>query len=194
MNTKKLISSIHEKGKMKKIVLIGLRRCCMKKSYFIFVFVLLLFLPHNVIAEQYTLTRASVIYSDGTIVDSLQSGVSMSGTMHIIGDTATQTFTLCIVSCVSGSTSGTLLSFGENYHSVRVRNPDGSISEIVLLNGPFHPIVTLFHSSSFSEVDQWTQSSLLQSLEQEVEGNLSNSVSLGVAGGAFKELLDIVNN
>lgn len=166
----------------------------MKINYFIFVFVLLLFLPNSVIAEQYTLSRASVIYSDGTVVDSLQSGVSISGTMQIIGNTATQTFTVCMESCVTVSGSGTLLSFGENYYSVRVRNPDMSISEIVLLNGPFQPVVTFLNVGFASEVDQWIKNPSPQSLEQKKEVDLSNSVSLSVVGGALIELLDIVNN
>ncbi|MHA2219332.1 MAG: hypothetical protein ACXACY_25750 [Candidatus Hodarchaeales archaeon] len=166
----------------------------MKINYFIFVFVLLLFLPNSVIAEQYTLSRGSVIYSDGTVIDSLQSGVSISGTMQIIGNTATQTVTVCIVTCATGTVTGTLLSFGENYYSVRVRNPDMSISEVVLLNGAFQPVETFANVGFASEVDQWVLTSSLQSLQQEREVDLSNSVSLNGLGGALIELLDIVND
>ena len=167
----------------------------MRRSFMILIVTLLLILPCSTHAAQYTLSRGSVVYSDGTIIDSLQTGVSMSGTMTIDGNNITQTATVCIdYQCASGTLYGTLLSVNENYHSVTIRNANGMTSDVVLLNWPQNPIMTLVNSDILAEVDQWAPSASLQNSSQEGEIHSADSITLSTAGGTILELLDIIND
>lgn len=155
---------------------------------------LLLFLPVQVPADEFTLLRASVMYSDGTIVDSLRSGWDISGHMSINGNRATQSITVCGLKCVTGSASATLQYFGENAHSVTIRNDNSVTSEIILLNGVNSPISTFITGGSFAEVDQWVPGSSPQSAADASKMNASKSFSLEKPGNLLGELLKIVKD
>ena len=131
-------------------------------------------------AQTYRLTRASVVYSDGTIFDSQQSGVNITGTMTITGSKMIQELTVCSPGCASVTVTGTILSIGENAHSVTVLNPNGMLGEIVILS--FYPLMTFTNVGSYAEVDQWVPISTFLSDKGGQEQN-NIEAATGIPGG-----------
>jgi hypothetical protein len=150
----------------------------MKKLTFkLVLMILILYFQSTAWSQEYTFKRSTVMLPNGVTLDSLRGELSVRGTMTVDGTALKQSIENCIntttpPTCSSVEVASQILSVDVNNSAVSLTQPDGSVSEVILLS--LNPIITMLNGGSFVEVDQWELADPLSSTSNQVMESTEN--------------------
>lgn len=117
-------------------------------------------------SENFTLNRVTVMsVNQGQTLDTSRGDIKVTGTMTIDGTTVKQNIETCNTAqppvCNTAEVATEIMSVDVNNSAVSLMQPDGSVSEIILLS--LDPVITMMSVGNLVEVDQWVQTDALSS-------------------------------
>lgn len=111
-------------------------------------------------AQNYTLKRAVITWSDSSIDDSALGGFTVNGSMRINGNRIVQDITYCesgVCDHVVENSGGAIISVGKNTAKVTIRADDGYIGDLTLLTLTPNIITLFVYDDGTVETHEWQQ-------------------------------------